>query len=184
VPLKVTAEARVRLVPVIVTALPTGPLAGLKPLIVGDLVRAADATGAAERPCTIARAAISITGKMRADRGRREPRRDDAVSVAVSACPTLNSRSADLEPWFVLPCSTHPFRKERVCFPFVPIGFHYRALGARRSPAVQQSRSRVRCRQKGAYRSTSTRRGGRWLCALHTESLAGDPFARDRSSSA
>jgi ketosteroid isomerase-like protein len=24
------------------------------------------------------------------------------------------------------------------------------------------------------------RRGGRWACALHTESLAGDPFGRDR----
>ncbi len=24
------------------------------------------------------------------------------------------------------------------------------------------------------------RDGGRWLCALHTESLAGDPFGRDR----
>jgi ketosteroid isomerase-like protein len=27
------------------------------------------------------------------------------------------------------------------------------------------------------------RRDGRWLCALHTESLAGDPFGRDRQSS-
>jgi hypothetical protein len=25
------------------------------------------------------------------------------------------------------------------------------------------------------------RRGDRWVCALHTESLAGDPFGRDRS---
>jgi hypothetical protein len=24
-------------------------------------------------------------------------------------------------------------------------------------------------------------RGGRWLCSLHTESLAGDPFGRDRT---
>lgn len=31
--------------------------------------------------------------------------------------------------------------------------------------------------------STWVRRDGRWLCALHTESLAGDPFGRDRSSS-
>jgi hypothetical protein len=30
--------------------------------------------------------------------------------------------------------------------------------------------------------STWVRRGGRWLCALHTESLAGDPFGRDRRS--
>jgi uncharacterized protein (TIGR02246 family) len=28
------------------------------------------------------------------------------------------------------------------------------------------------------------RRDGRWLCALHTESLTGDPFGRDRQSSA
>jgi len=28
------------------------------------------------------------------------------------------------------------------------------------------------------------RRDGRWLCALHTESIAGDPFGRDRKSSA
>ena len=32
--------------------------------------------------------------------------------------------------------------------------------------------------------STWVRRDERWLCALHTESLAGDPFGRDRSSSA
>ena len=28
--------------------------------------------------------------------------------------------------------------------------------------------------------STWVRRGDRWLCALHTESIAGDPFGRDR----
>jgi uncharacterized protein (TIGR02246 family) len=28
--------------------------------------------------------------------------------------------------------------------------------------------------------STWIRRDGRWLCALHTESLTGDPFGRDR----
>jgi uncharacterized protein (TIGR02246 family) len=28
--------------------------------------------------------------------------------------------------------------------------------------------------------STWIRRDGRWVCALHTESLAGDPFGRDR----
>ena len=28
--------------------------------------------------------------------------------------------------------------------------------------------------------STWIRRGDRWLCALHSESLAGDPFGRDR----
>jgi len=30
--------------------------------------------------------------------------------------------------------------------------------------------------------STWVRRDGRWQCALHTESLAGDPFGRDRHS--
>jgi len=29
--------------------------------------------------------------------------------------------------------------------------------------------------------STWIRRDGRWRCALHTESIAGDPFGRDRS---
>ena|SRR5436190_24119956 len=29
--------------------------------------------------------------------------------------------------------------------------------------------------------STWIRRDGKWLCALHTESLAGDPFGRDRT---
>lgn len=28
--------------------------------------------------------------------------------------------------------------------------------------------------------STWTRRSGGWVCALHTESIAGDPFGRDR----
>jgi uncharacterized protein (TIGR02246 family) len=28
--------------------------------------------------------------------------------------------------------------------------------------------------------STWVRRDGRWLCALHTESIAGDPFGRDQ----
>jgi hypothetical protein len=28
--------------------------------------------------------------------------------------------------------------------------------------------------------STWVRKNGRWLCALHTESLVGDPFGRDR----
>jgi uncharacterized protein (TIGR02246 family) len=28
--------------------------------------------------------------------------------------------------------------------------------------------------------STWVRRDGRWLCAMHTESIAGDPFGRDR----
>jgi uncharacterized protein (TIGR02246 family) len=31
--------------------------------------------------------------------------------------------------------------------------------------------------------STWVRRNGRWVCALHTESLKGDPFGRDRSAS-
>jgi hypothetical protein len=30
--------------------------------------------------------------------------------------------------------------------------------------------------------SVWVRRGGAWRCALHTESLAGDPFGRDRKS--
>ena len=30
--------------------------------------------------------------------------------------------------------------------------------------------------------STWVRRNGRWLCASHTESLAGDPYGRDRRS--
>ena len=29
--------------------------------------------------------------------------------------------------------------------------------------------------------STWVRRNGRWMCALHTESISGDPFGRDRS---
>jgi len=29
--------------------------------------------------------------------------------------------------------------------------------------------------------STWVRRDGRWLCALHTESILGDPFGRDRA---
>lgn len=28
--------------------------------------------------------------------------------------------------------------------------------------------------------STWVRKDGRWVCALHTESLAGDPYGRDR----
>ena len=31
--------------------------------------------------------------------------------------------------------------------------------------------------------STWIRRKGKWLCAMHTESLAGDPFGRDRRAS-
>ena len=30
--------------------------------------------------------------------------------------------------------------------------------------------------------STWVRRGNRWVCALHTESITGDPFGRDRRS--
>jgi hypothetical protein len=33
---------------------------------------------------------------------------------------------------------------------------------------------------EAAESSTWVRRDGRWVCALHTESLAGDPFGRDR----
>ena len=32
--------------------------------------------------------------------------------------------------------------------------------------------------------STWVRRAGRWVCALHTESLKGDPFGRDRALAA
>jgi len=33
---------------------------------------------------------------------------------------------------------------------------------------------------EAADASTWVRRGGRWVCAVHTESIAGDPFGRDR----
>ena len=33
---------------------------------------------------------------------------------------------------------------------------------------------------EAADASTWVRRNGRWVCALHTESIAGDPFGRDR----
>ena len=33
---------------------------------------------------------------------------------------------------------------------------------------------------EAADSSTWVRRNGRWVCALHTEALAGDPFGRDR----
>lgn len=36
---------------------------------------------------------------------------------------------------------------------------------------------------EAADASTWVRRGGRWQCALHTESIAGDPFGRDRRKS-
>jgi hypothetical protein len=41
VPLNVTAVAPVKFVPVIVTLVPTGPVVGVKPVIVGGLVPAA-----------------------------------------------------------------------------------------------------------------------------------------------
>lgn len=34
---------------------------------------------------------------------------------------------------------------------------------------------------RAADASTWVLRDGRWLCALHTESIAGDPFGRDRA---
>jgi hypothetical protein len=34
---------------------------------------------------------------------------------------------------------------------------------------------------EAADASTWVRRGGHWVCALHTESVLGDPFGRDRS---
>jgi uncharacterized protein (TIGR02246 family) len=35
---------------------------------------------------------------------------------------------------------------------------------------------------EAADSSTWVRRDGRWVCALHTEALAGDPFGRDRKA--
>jgi hypothetical protein len=35
---------------------------------------------------------------------------------------------------------------------------------------------------EAADASTWVRRNGRWVCALHTEALAGDPFGRDRKT--
>jgi hypothetical protein len=37
---------------------------------------------------------------------------------------------------------------------------------------------------KAADASTWVRRQGRWVCALHTEALAGDPYGRDRHHNA
>ena len=37
---------------------------------------------------------------------------------------------------------------------------------------------------EAADASTWVKKGGRWLCALHTESLKGDPYGRDRRPSA
>jgi hypothetical protein len=34
---------------------------------------------------------------------------------------------------------------------------------------------------EAAESSTWVRRGGKWRCALHTESILGDPFGRDRN---
>jgi hypothetical protein len=36
---------------------------------------------------------------------------------------------------------------------------------------------------EAADASTWVRRDGRWVCALHTEALTGDPFGRDRKAS-
>ena len=36
---------------------------------------------------------------------------------------------------------------------------------------------------EGADASTWVRRDGRWMCALHTEAIIGDPFGRDRRGS-
>ena len=35
---------------------------------------------------------------------------------------------------------------------------------------------------EAADSSTWVRRNGRWVCALHTEAIAGDPFGRDRKA--
>ena len=37
---------------------------------------------------------------------------------------------------------------------------------------------------EAADASTWVRRDGRWVCALHTEAIAGDPFGRDRRAAA
>ncbi len=37
---------------------------------------------------------------------------------------------------------------------------------------------------EAAETSTWVRRDGKWVCALHTESIAGDPFGRDKVQSA
>ena len=37
---------------------------------------------------------------------------------------------------------------------------------------------------EAADASTWARRDGRWVCVLHTESLAGDPMGRDRRRAA
>lgn len=37
---------------------------------------------------------------------------------------------------------------------------------------------------EAADASTWVRRDGQWLCALHTEAIAGDPFGRDRRAAA
>jgi hypothetical protein len=37
---------------------------------------------------------------------------------------------------------------------------------------------------KAADASTWVRRNGQWVCALHTESILGDPFGRDRKAAA
>ena len=34
---------------------------------------------------------------------------------------------------------------------------------------------------EAADASTWVRKNGRWVCALHTESVAGDPYGRDRN---
>jgi hypothetical protein len=34
---------------------------------------------------------------------------------------------------------------------------------------------------EAADASTWVRRGDRWVCAMHSESILGDPFGRDRS---
>ena len=39
-----------------------------------------------------------------------------------------------------------------------------------------------RVRLDAADASTWIKRNGRWVCALHTEAIAGDPFGRDRHS--
>ena len=35
---------------------------------------------------------------------------------------------------------------------------------------------------EAADASTWVRKNGKWLCAMHTEALAGDPFGRDKKS--
>jgi uncharacterized protein (TIGR02246 family) len=64
-------------------------------------------------------------------------------------------------------------------------GAHVRLLGDDVAIIAYQVREELTVEGKpvtldAADASTWMRRDGRWLCALHTESILGDPFGRDR----